>query len=89
MYTYLYIYIYIYIYTHTYTHTYIYVCGNGPDSSVVRASGLGSGRLWVRSSPPLTEWVTGQTIQSLWRISSSTSGANTGQPRQELEGKTR
>ena len=28
----------------------MYVC-NGPDSSVVRAYGLGSGRPWVQSSP--------------------------------------
>ena len=48
---------------------------------------LRSRRSWVQSAPPQTERVTGQTIQSLWGISSSTSGANTGQPGQELEGK--
>ena len=37
----------------------------------------GSGRSWVQSSPYRTERVTGQTVRSLWRISSSTSGANT------------
>ena len=57
-------------------YLYIYI-SNGPDSSVVRAYGLGSGRSWVRSSPCRTERVPRQTVQSLWRISSSTSGANT------------
>ena len=49
----------------------------GPDSSVIRGYRLRSGRSWVRSSPCRTERDTGQTVQSLWRISSSTSGANT------------
>ena len=71
----MYIYIYIHTYIHTHTHTYIGI--NGADSSVVRAWSSGSGRSWVRSSPCRTERVTGQTVQSLWRISSSTSGANT------------
>ena len=45
----------IYIYIYMYIHMYIYIYNhniNGPDSSVVRAYGLGSGRPWVRSSPP-------------------------------------
>ena len=37
-------------------------------------------------SPRQTERVTGQTVQSLWRITLSTSGASTGQPGQEIEG---
>ena len=47
----------------------------------------GSGRSWVQSSPCVAERVTGQTIQSLWRISSSTSGANTSSNGRLLESK--
>ena len=74
MYTYVYTYIYIY---NMYMHIIVIYMLNGPDGSVVRAYGLGGGRSWVRSSPCRTEWVTGQSVQSRWRISSSTSGANT------------
>ena len=48
LYIYLSLSLYIYIYTDIQTF-------NGPDSSVVRAYGLGSGRPWVRSSPCRTE----------------------------------
>ena len=47
----------------------------------------GSERSWVQSSPCVIERVTGQTIQSLWRISSSTSGANTSSNGTLLESK--
>ena len=40
-------------------------------------------------TPCVTERVTGQTIQSLWRISSSTSGANTSSNGRLLESKNK
>ena len=78
-YSVIYVYLSLSLSLYVYIYIYIYMCVrmyNGPDSSVVRAYGLGGGRSWVRSSPCITERVTGQTVQSLWRISSSTSGAN-------------
>ena len=49
----------------------------------------GSGTSWVQSLPCVTERATGQTIQSLWRISSSTSGANTSSNGRLLESNNR
>ena len=76
-------YIYIYIHVYTYIHICIYKCRY----SIVVRSWAGVRRSRVQFQPSSTIRVRRQTLQRLWG-SALASGANTGQPGQELEGKT-
>ena len=73
-------YIYIYIYTCIHMYKYCY--------SIVVRSWAGVRQSRVQFQPLSTIRIRRQTLQSLWG-SAFASGANTGQPGQELEGKTR